>query len=113
MVAKSEWLLVGLSTSRTYKGLSVSMKVGGFEALDLISCLILAAILNMFLGRATLAPVFVICLPMMALSILHLSKRGKPEGHLQHLIKYSLTYGCYLANEKSSYDDQMSLFIYE
>ena len=104
---------MGLSISRTYKGLSVSMKVGGFEALDLISCLILAAILNMFFGRASFAPFFVICLPMIALSILHFSKRGKPEGYLQHLIRYSLTYGCYLANEKSIYEDKMSQVIVE
>lgn len=84
-----------LSISKTYKGLTVTMKIGGFEAFDLIICLLLAAVSNLVLGRTALAPLFIIVFPTAALVALYLVKRGKPEGYVFHLLKYILTPGHY------------------
>ncbi|MCB9085766.1 MAG: hypothetical protein H6624_15570 [Bdellovibrionaceae bacterium] len=80
-----------LNRSSVHRGLDVRMKVGSFEALDLIVTLILAALLNLF----GLPGLVVIALPAALLLVLYLGKRNKPEGFLAHLIRYLLTPGHY------------------
>ena len=98
-----------LSKSSVHRGLDVRMKVGSFEALDLIVTLILTALLNLF----GLPGIVVIAFPATLLIVLYLGKRNKPEGFLAHLIRYFLTPGHYSAGATSSEIELMKGKLYE
>lgn len=104
---------MSLAMSKTYKGLGVTMKVGGFEAFDLIFCLIIAAISSIIFGGSNLGSLMVILLPSVMLTTLHFGKRGKPEGYLMHLLKYLISHGQFLAAEDSKYEAKLRELIYE
>lgn len=104
---------MSLAMSKTYKGLSINMKVGSFDAFDLIICLILGAISSVIFGGSKFAALFVVFIPLTMLLILHFSKRGKPEGFLLHLIKYLLSPGHYLAAQRSKVEEKRKGHIYE
>ena len=96
-----------LDTSRTYKGLSVKMKLGPFEAFDLILCLLVTALLNMFLRDYPFAPFFILGLSGLLLIGLYWGKRGKPEGYWGHLIYYLLSPGHYSAAQRPQNQENM------
>lgn len=102
-----------LDSSSTQRGLNVKMKIGGFEALDLISCLIIGATLNLFIGHTKWGLPIVISLPSVFLIVLHFSKRGKPDNYLKHLIKFYLTDGFHSAAKIPSQEQKMRKTIYE
>jgi len=102
-----------LNTSTTQRGLSVQMKIGGFEALDLISCLILCAVLNLIFGKMSFGLPIVFGLPAFFLTCLYFGKRGKPDDYLKHLIKFYITTGFHSAAQESPYEHKLKRKIYE
>jgi hypothetical protein len=102
-----------LNTSTTQKGLNIKMKIGGFEALDLIFSLILCAVLNLLFGKMSFGIPVVFGVPSFFLICLYFGKRGKPEDYLKHLIKFYLTTGFHSAAVPSSLESNMKRKIYE
>ena len=109
MVAVFNMDKVELERSSVHRGLDVRMKVAGLEALDLIATLILAATLNVF-GFPTF---LVLGLPLLLIVVLFFGKRNKPDGYLQHLIRFYLTAGHYSAGQLSKWREQIEFKIYE
>jgi len=87
----------GLKSSRVHRKLDAQIKIIGLELMDLIAVLMLAAISNIFLGRTSFAPVFVLGIPTLLAIILYFVKRDKPEGYLVHLFRYISSPGFYSA----------------
>jgi hypothetical protein len=87
----------GLKTSRVHRKLDAQIKIMGLELMDLIAVLMLAAVSNIFLGRTSFAPVFVLGIPALMAVILYFVKRDKPEGYLIHLFRYISSPGFYSA----------------
>lgn len=86
-----------LKTSTVHRKLDACFKIGGIEATDLIAVMILAAILNIFLGQFALGPVFIFGIPAILAVILYFGKRGKPEGYLVQFIKFYISHGNLIA----------------
>jgi hypothetical protein len=82
-----------LKRSQVHRRLDAKLKVGGAEASDLLLSLILAAILNLILGRVPYGAVFIFGIPALLFAGLYFGKRGKPDGYLLHAIKYYLSPG--------------------
>ena len=82
-----------LKTSQVHRRLDAKFKVGGVEASDLLGVLILAAILNLILGRVPYGAVFIFGIPAALFVGLYFGKRGKPDGYLQQAIKFHLSSG--------------------
>ena len=82
-----------LKTSQVHRRLDAKFKVGGVEAADLLGVLLLAAVMNLFLGRVPFGAVFIFGIPLLLFVGLYFGKRGKPDGYLQHAIKFYLSSG--------------------
>ena len=89
-----------LNTSTVHRKLDAKFKIGGIEATDLLSVLLVAAVLNLFLGRMSFGPLFIFGLPGILFFVLYFGKRGKPEGYLLHALKYYLSPGELYAGSK-------------
>ena len=92
-----------LKTSQVHRRLDAKFKVGGVEAADLLGVLILAAVMNLFLGRVPYGAVFIFGIPAALFVGLYFGKRGKPDGYLAHAIKFYLSSGALRAG---SIDDR-------
>jgi hypothetical protein len=93
----------GLKTSRVHRKLDTRLKILGFEIMDLLAIMMLAAVNNLILGRLKFAPVFVIVIPAILAAVLYIVKRDKPENYLLHLLRYLSSPGLYsagLTNQK-------------
>ncbi len=86
-----------LKASRVHRKLDAKLKIIGFEIMDLLAILMLAAVNNLFLGRTSFAPVFVLVIPSILAVGLYLVKRNRPEGFLIHWLRYVTTPGVYSA----------------
>ena len=86
-------LVTDLRTSRIHRQLDAKFKVGGVEAADLLGVLLLAAVMNLILGRVPYGAVFIFGVPAALFMGLYFGKRGKPDGYLQHAIKFYLSTG--------------------
>lgn len=82
-----------LKTSTVHRKLDAKFKIGGIEATDLLSVLILAAVMNLFFGQFSFGPLFIFGLPAILFCTLYFGKRGKPENYLIHAIKYYVSSG--------------------
>lgn len=91
----------GLKTSRVHRKLDAQIKIFGLELMDLIAVLMFAAISNIFLGRTSFAPLFVLGIPTMLATVLYFVKRDKPEGYLIHLFRYLSSPGFYSAAQSN------------
>jgi hypothetical protein len=89
-----------LRRSAVHRKLDAKFKIGGMEATDLLTVLILAAVLNLIFGRISIGPIFVIGLPSILFCALYFGKRDKPDGFLLHTLKYYLSPGDIRAGEK-------------
>ncbi len=89
-----------LEKSTVHRKLDAKFKIGGVEAADLIAVLLLAAVLNLFLGRITIGPIFIFGLPGILFFALYFGKLGKPDGYLMHALKYYISPGRIEAGEK-------------
>lgn len=91
----------GLKTSRVHRKLDTRLKILGFEIMDLLAIMMLAAVNNLILGRLKFAPVFVIVFPAILAAVLYIVKRDKPENYLLHLLRYLSSPGLYSAGLKN------------
>lgn len=91
----------GLKTSRVHRKLDTRLKILGFEIMDLLAIMMLAAVNNLLLGRMSFAPVFVIVIPAIMAAVLYIVKRDKPENYLIHLLRYLSSPGLYSAGLKN------------
>jgi hypothetical protein len=82
-----------LKTSQVHRRLDAKFKIGGVEASDLLGVLLLAAVMNLFMGRVPYGAVFIFGIPALLFVGLYFGKRGKPDGYLQHAIKFYLSTG--------------------
>ncbi len=85
--------MTGLESSQVHRKLDARFKIGGVEASDLLGVLLLAAVMNLFLGRISFAPVFIFGIPALLFIALYFGKRGKPDGYLLHAIRFHLSPG--------------------
>jgi len=73
----------------------------GFEVLDLIAVFIVLSVLNLLFGQSSLRWLLV-WLPTIALAaLLRLGKRGKPEKHLTHWVRFQVLPGTFSAFTES------------
>ena len=77
-----------IETSSVYRNLEAKFKIAGMEACDLIFVLLLACLMDLIFGATHLRTLAVFILPFCATLVLYFSKRGKPNQHLQHFIRY-------------------------
>lgn len=89
-----------LKNSQVHRNLDAKFKIGGIEASDLIGVLILAAVMNLFFGRVPFGALFIFGIPAALFVALYLGKRGKPDGYLNHAIKFYLSTGELHAGER-------------
>jgi hypothetical protein len=82
-----------LKTSTVHRKLDAKFKIGGVEATDLLSVLLLGAVLNLIFGRLPFAPIFIFGLPGLLFAALYFGKRGKPDGYLMHGLKFYISPG--------------------
>ena len=82
-----------LKTSTIHRKLDAKFKIGGIDATDLLSVLLCAAVMNLFFGRFSFGPIFIFGIPGILFVVLYFGKKGKPDGHLLHLIKFYLSPG--------------------
>lgn len=104
---------MSLHTSTIHRNLDAKMKILGFDAPELLSVLIFAAIMNLFFGKTALGPVLVMALPLLTLIILYFGKKGKPEGFIAHYVQYLVAPGNFSAGEFSPNEDKQRRKIYE
>lgn len=96
-------VMEGLNSSTVHRKLDARLKILGFEVMDLIAVLTFAAVNNLIWGRSSLAPLFVLVLPMIGAIVLYTVKRNRPEGFLIHWLRYISTPGLYSAAQKNKY----------
>ena len=82
-----------LKTSTIHRKLDAKFKIGGIDATDLLSVLLCAAVMNLFFGRFSFGPIFIFGIPGILFVALYFGKKGKPDGHLLHLIKFYISPG--------------------
>lgn len=104
---------MSLETSTVHRNLDAKMKIMGLEAPDLLSVLIFAALMNLFFGKTTFAPILVFILPALALVVLYIGKKNKPDDYLIHLARYLFTSGQYSAGNNGELEEVRKEKIYE
>jgi hypothetical protein len=68
----------------------------GFDAVDILAILLLLSTLNLVFGR--MGRFLLVVLPTLTFAIiLRVGKRGKPEGHLLHWLRFQFRPGIYSA----------------
>jgi len=82
-----------LKISQVHRRLDAKFKIGGVEASDLLGVLLLAAVMNLVLGRVPYGAVLIFGIPAALFVGLYFGKRGKPDGYLQHALKFYLSTG--------------------
>jgi hypothetical protein len=92
-----------LKSSENHRRLDAKFKIGSVEASDLLSVLLLAAVLNLVLGRIPYSAIFIFGIPALLFVGLYFGKRGKPDGYLQHVIKFHLSTGELRAGHKGDH----------
>ncbi len=89
-----------LERSRVHRKLDAKFKIGGVEAADLISVLLVAGVMNLFFGRLSIGPVLIFGPAGILFVALYFGKRGKPDGYLMSAVKYYLSPAKIFAGEK-------------
>ena len=89
---------MSIKTTRVSRSLDRKLKIFGFEVFDLLLVFLLLAVLNLLFGGGGVTSVVSVWLPPAFLALtLRIVKRGKPEKHLFHEVKYRLDPGIYSA----------------
>ena len=112
MRAETEWEN-SLEQSTVHRQLDTKLKVLGMEALDLLLVLLFAGGMNVLFGQTALALYLVFLLPLVLAFGLILSKRGKPDKYLLHLLKFGTTPGFYSAGQVGELETQRQKKIYK
>ena len=101
-----------LQTSTVHRNLDQKLKILGFELFDLLSLLIFAAIMNLFFGRTSLSFWAVFILPGCLASVIYYGKKGRPEKHLVHYVRYQLLPGAFASGNGGAHEGKMKRTIY-
>ncbi len=88
-----------LDSSIVHRNLDAKLKIGGLEALDLLTVLIFSAFMGIFFDGGVSGFILVLVLPLLLLITLYFIKRNKPEGFMQDLLRFSLSRGFFSASE--------------
>lgn len=88
-----------LDSSIVHRNLDAKLKIGGLEALDLLTVLIFSAFMGIFFDGGVSGFILVLLLPLLLLIALYFIKRNKPEGFMQDLLRFSLSRGFFSASE--------------
>lgn len=79
-----------LRSEPTSKSLEKKLLILGFEVPDVLAIFLLLSVLNFIFGQ-TNYKLFLVWLPVATVAIiLRISKRGKPDNYLPHLIKFHM-----------------------
>jgi hypothetical protein len=89
----------GLDSSIVHRNLDAKLKIGGLEALDLLTVLIFSAFMGIFFDGGVSGFVLVLLLPLLLLIFLYFIKRNKPEGFMKDLLRFWSSRGFYSASE--------------
>ena len=90
MPLSRDWFskLPGLRSIPVSRSLDKKLTFGGFEVLDLLGLMLVISVLNLLFGSTGMKLYFV-WLPSLFLAlVLRWGKRGKPDKHLIHLVKF-------------------------
>ncbi len=89
-----------LDSSIVHRNLDTKLKVVGLEALDLLSVLLLSAMMGLFFDGGKLGFVFIFLVPVSLLVSLFIIKRNKPDGYIKDILKFYLGRGHFSASEE-------------
>ena len=82
-----------LRTTPVSTSLDKKLRLLGFEVLDVLAIFLVLSTLNFFFGQ-TNSKLVLIWLPSMSLALtLYVGKKGKPENHLIHWIRFQIRPG--------------------
>lgn len=82
-----------MRTSDVSKCLDKKLILLGFEVFDVLAIFIVLSVLNLLFGQSTLK-LFIVWLPTLALALtLRYGKRGRPDKHLIHWLRFQITPG--------------------
>ena len=101
-----------LQTSTVHRNLDQKLKILGFELFDLFALLIFAAVMNLFFGRTSLSFATVFILPGCLALVIYYGKKGKPESHLVHYVRYTLLPGAFASGNRGLHEEKMKKTIY-
>lgn len=82
--------------------LDKKMRIGGFEIVDLLAIFMTLSILNFVFGNTSLKFVFVWMPTVLVALTLYFGKKGKPENHLVHWLRFQFSPGVFKAFSESS-----------
>ena len=102
-----------IQTSSVHRNLDAKMKILGFEAMDLLFVMIVAAVMNLFFGQSSFSVVFVFFTPLLLLMILFFGKKNKPDDYLIHLLRYHIQDDFMSAGKDSEQEFKYRRKIYE
>ena len=81
---------MALRSEPTSKSLEKKLLILGFEVPDVLAIFLLLSVLNFIFGQ-TNYKLFLVWLPVATVAIvLRISKRGKPDNYLLHVIKFHM-----------------------
>ena len=92
--------MVNLDVSQVHQNLDAKFKIGSLEAFDLILSLVFSAVMNLFFSGTALEIPTVIVGPVVVMAILYFGKKGKPENHIVHFVRYYLDEGFFSSGEE-------------
>jgi len=81
---------MALKTTQTSRCLDKKLQIAGYEIPDLLAIFFLLSLLNFLFGQTDIKMVLV-WLPTIFVAVaLRIGKRGKPDNHLIHLVRFQL-----------------------
>ena len=93
-----------LRTTSVSKCLDKKLLILGFEIPDLLALFLTISVLNFLFGSSPLR-LFLVWLPSVAIALVfYFGKKGKPEGHLAHWLRFQVAPGVLSAFPDPSVD---------
>ena len=97
-----------LQHSTVHRQLDAKIKIIGFELFDLLAILILAAVMNLIFGNTSLSLPMVFVMPGCLGAVIYFGKKGKPDNHLIHTVRYHLLPGAFASGNGSAAEEKMT-----
>ena len=102
-----------LDSSIVHRNLDAKLKIGGLEALDLLTVLIFSAFMGIFFDGGLSGFIFVFLLPILLLIFLYFIKRNRPDGFMKDLLRFSVSRGFFSASEPVRNQEKLRSTIYK
>ncbi len=96
-----------MQTSTVHRNLDTKLKIFGFELFDLLTVLIFSAVMNLLFGRTSLSFITVFVFPAILGAVIYFGKRGKPDNHLIHFVRYLMLPGAFSSGERPRNEEKM------